>query len=102
MAPSGALLLVCLQRFRSPPGRGALLGLILASLVLPFLRTPLPASALVIGSLAPDLPYYVPVGEPGWAGMDRWAGMGKGVADGEPVMARRRAVRRRKNSDTAS
>jgi Domain of unknown function (DUF4184) len=29
--------------------------------VLPFLRTPLPASALVIGSLAPDLPYYLPV-----------------------------------------
>jgi hypothetical protein len=28
--------------------------------VLPFLRTPLPASALVIGSLAPDLPFYVP------------------------------------------
>src|SRR6184192_870072 len=41
VAPSGALLLVCLQRFRSPPGRGALLGLILASLVLPFLRTTL-------------------------------------------------------------
>jgi hypothetical protein len=29
--------------------------------VLPFLRTPLPASALVAGSLAPDLPYYLPV-----------------------------------------
>jgi hypothetical protein len=29
--------------------------------VLPFLRTPLPASALVIGSMAPDLPYYVPL-----------------------------------------
>jgi hypothetical protein len=29
--------------------------------VLPFLRTPLPASALVIGSLAPDLPFYLPV-----------------------------------------
>ena len=28
--------------------------------VLPFLRTPLPASALVIGSMAPDFPYYVP------------------------------------------
>jgi hypothetical protein len=29
--------------------------------VLPFLRTPLPASALVAGSMAPDLPYYLPV-----------------------------------------
>ena len=29
--------------------------------VLPFLRTGLPASALVIGSTAPDLPYYLPV-----------------------------------------
>ena len=29
--------------------------------VLPFLRTPLPASALVAGSLAPDVPYYLPV-----------------------------------------
>src|SRR3954463_4591962 len=28
--------------------------------ILPFLRTPLPASALVIGSMAPDLPYYLP------------------------------------------
>lgn len=28
--------------------------------VLPFLRTPLPASALVIGSMAPDFPYYLP------------------------------------------
>jgi hypothetical protein len=28
--------------------------------VLPFLRTPLPASALVIGSLAPDIPFYLP------------------------------------------
>ena len=28
--------------------------------VLPFLRTPLPASALVIGSMAPDFPFYVP------------------------------------------
>jgi Domain of unknown function (DUF4184) len=27
---------------------------------LPFLRTPLPASALVIGSLAPDIPFYLP------------------------------------------
>jgi hypothetical protein len=29
--------------------------------VLPFLRTGLPASALVAGSVAPDLPYYLPV-----------------------------------------
>ena len=29
--------------------------------VLPFLRTPLPASALVVGSMAPDVPYYLPV-----------------------------------------
>jgi hypothetical protein len=28
--------------------------------VLPFLRSPLPASALVIGSMAPDFPYYLP------------------------------------------
>ena len=28
---------------------------------LPFLRTPLPASALVIGSMTPDLPFYLPV-----------------------------------------
>ena len=33
--------------------------------VLPFLRTPLPASALVIGSVSPDLPYYLPV-DLGW------------------------------------
>ncbi|SFT47208.1 protein of unknown function [Geodermatophilus amargosae] len=32
--------------------------------VLPLLRTGLPASALVAGSLAPDLPYYLPV-DPG-------------------------------------
>ena len=32
-----------------------------AAAVLPFLRTPLPASALVIGSVAPDLPYYLPL-----------------------------------------
>jgi hypothetical protein len=31
-----------------------------AAAVLPFLRTPLPASALVIGSMAPDVPYYLP------------------------------------------
>ena len=29
--------------------------------VLPFLRTPLPASALVAGSIAPDVPFYLPV-----------------------------------------
>lgn len=33
--------------------------------VLPLLRTGLPASALVAGSLAPDLPFYLP-GRPGW------------------------------------
>ncbi|MGY1698932.1 DUF4184 family protein [Geodermatophilus sp. SYSU D00766] len=33
--------------------------------VLPFLPTGLPASALVAGSLAPDLPFYLP-GRPGW------------------------------------
>ena len=32
-----------------------------AAAVLPFVGTPLPASALVIGSVAPDLPYYLPV-----------------------------------------
>jgi hypothetical protein len=31
-----------------------------AAAVLPFLRTPLPASALVAGSVAPDLPFYLP------------------------------------------
>jgi hypothetical protein len=35
-----------------------------AAAVLPFLRTPLPASALVIGSVTPDLPYYLPVDFP--------------------------------------
>jgi hypothetical protein len=34
--------------------------------VLPLLRTPLPASALVAGSIAPDLPFYLPVPIP-WA-----------------------------------
>jgi membrane-bound metal-dependent hydrolase YbcI (DUF457 family) len=29
--------------------------------ILPFLRTPLPAAALVIGSMAPDLQYFVPL-----------------------------------------
>jgi hypothetical protein len=32
-----------------------------AAAVLPFLRTPLPSSALVVGSIAPDLPFYLPV-----------------------------------------
>jgi len=32
-----------------------------AAAVLPFLRSPLPASALVIGSITPDLPFYLPV-----------------------------------------
>jgi hypothetical protein len=32
-----------------------------AAAVLPFLRTPLTASALVIGSITPDLPFYLPV-----------------------------------------
>jgi hypothetical protein len=31
-----------------------------AAAVLPLVRTPLPASALVVGSVAPDLPYYLP------------------------------------------
>ena len=30
--------------------------------ILPFARTPLPAAALVIGSMAPDLQYFVPLG----------------------------------------
>ena len=29
--------------------------------ILPFLRTPLPAAALVVGSMAPDLQYFVPL-----------------------------------------
>ncbi|TXR52849.1 DUF4184 family protein [Quadrisphaera setariae] len=33
-----------------------------AAAALPLLRTPLPASALVIGTLTPDLPYYTPAG----------------------------------------
>lgn len=32
-----------------------------AAAVLPFLRTPLPVSALAIGSMTPDLPFYLPV-----------------------------------------
>jgi hypothetical protein len=35
-----------------------------AAAVLPFLRTPLPAAALVIGSMTPDLPFFVPVHVP--------------------------------------
>lgn len=35
-----------------------------AAAVLPFLRTPLPAAALVVGSMAPDLPYFLPLGVP--------------------------------------
>jgi hypothetical protein len=31
-----------------------------AAAVLPLVRSPLPASALVVGSMAPDLPYYLP------------------------------------------
>jgi hypothetical protein len=34
--------------------------------VLPLLRTPLPASALVLGSMAPDIPFFLPVAFP-WA-----------------------------------
>lgn len=33
--------------------------------VLPLVASPLPTSALVLGSIAPDLPYYVP-DDPGW------------------------------------
>ncbi|CAN5186489.1 DUF4184 family protein [soil metagenome] len=32
--------------------------------ILPLVRTPLPAAALVAGSMAPDLPYFVPLGIP--------------------------------------
>jgi hypothetical protein len=35
-----------------------------AAAVLPFVRTPLPAAALVIGSMTPDLPFFVPVHVP--------------------------------------
>jgi hypothetical protein len=35
-----------------------------AAAVLPLLRTPLPASALVVGSMAPDFPFFLPV-DPG-------------------------------------
>lgn len=31
---------------------------------LPFVRTPLPIAAVAIGSMAPDVPYYVPLGLP--------------------------------------
>lgn len=30
--------------------------------ILPFVRTPLPVAALVVGSMAPDLPYFAPLG----------------------------------------
>ena len=45
--------------------------------VLPLLRTPLPASALVAGSVAPDIPFYLPGTHPG-----RWG------AEHLPVLAR--------------
>jgi hypothetical protein len=32
--------------------------------ILPFARTPLPAAGLAIGSMVPDLPYFVPIGIP--------------------------------------
>jgi hypothetical protein len=38
--------------------------------VLPFLRTSLPASALVIGSMAPDLPFYLPLSQ--WYATHTW------------------------------
>jgi hypothetical protein len=34
--------------------------------VLPLLGTPLPASALVLGSMAPDYPYYLPITTTSW------------------------------------
>jgi Domain of unknown function (DUF4184) len=43
-----------------------------AAAVLPFLRTPLPASALVIGSMAPDVPFYLPF-DPGLRTHTAWA-----------------------------
>ncbi|TFV62958.1 UNVERIFIED_ORG: DUF4184 family protein [Bacillus sp. AZ43] len=43
-----------------------------AAAVLPFLRGPLPASALVIGSVTPDLPFYLPGGFP-WPTHTAWA-----------------------------
>jgi hypothetical protein len=38
--------------------------------VLPLLRSPLPASALVIGSMAPDVPFYLPL--PQWYATHTW------------------------------
>lgn len=35
-----------------------------AAAALPFLRTPLPIAALVVGTMAPDLPYFLPLGVP--------------------------------------
>ncbi|SFF59467.1 DUF4184 family protein [Blastococcus tunisiensis] len=43
-----------------------------AAAVLPFLRTSLPASALVAGSVAPDLPFYLP-GSPSLPTHTAWA-----------------------------
>jgi hypothetical protein len=34
--------------------------------VLPLIGTPLPSSALVIGSMSPDIPYYLPLTTAGW------------------------------------
>jgi hypothetical protein len=34
--------------------------------VLPLIGTPLPSSALVIGSMSPDLPYYLPLTTASW------------------------------------
>jgi len=35
-----------------------------AAAILPFLRSPLPVAALAVGSMVPDLPYFVPLGVP--------------------------------------
>ncbi|WP_345710875.1 DUF4184 family protein [Kineococcus glutinatus] len=40
--------------------------------VLPLLRTPLPAAALVVGSISPDIPYYLP-GARHWPTHTAWA-----------------------------
>jgi hypothetical protein len=44
-----------------------------AAAVLPLVGTRLPASALLIGSVAPDLPYYLP-DDPGWS-THTWVGV---------------------------
>ncbi|MGY1607371.1 MULTISPECIES: DUF4184 family protein [unclassified Geodermatophilus] len=49
--------------------------------VLPFLRSGLPASALVAGSLAPDVPFYLP-GRPDWPTHDLLAVVSLDVALG--------------------